>query len=43
MYYNLINSMSRGGVAYDADAQAFLTATGTPNDGTIFFAEHHNK
>lgn len=27
-YYNLINSMSRGGVVYDADAQAFLTATG---------------
>ena len=26
MYYNLINSMSRGG-SYDADAQAFLTAT----------------
>jgi len=24
--------------SYDADAQAFLTATGIPNDGTIFFA-----
>lgn len=28
MYYNLINSMSRGSSLYDADAQAFLTATG---------------
>ena len=27
-YYSLINSMSRGGSSYDADAQAFLTATG---------------
>ena len=26
MYYNLINSMSRGG-SYDADAHAILTAT----------------
>jgi len=36
-YYSLINSMSRGGSTYDADAQAFLTATGIPNDGTILF------
>jgi len=36
-YYSLINSMSRGGSSYDADAQAFLTATATPNDGTVFF------
>lgn len=26
MYYSLINSMSKGGVAFDIDAQAFITA-----------------
>lgn len=28
MYYNLINSMSRGGVALDANVQVFITANG---------------
>lgn len=33
-YYQLINSMSRGGSAYDADAQAFFTANSTLTDVT---------
>lgn len=35
---NYYRSLIQYGATYDADAQAFLTATGIPNDGTIFFA-----